>query len=242
MKKFFSFFLFSLSPFIWAQASEWANSPEQILHAEFDFEDCLRTKMPHLNRHNHSHYFNIKASDEKEFVWFRVFKVASGTIWDALDKEVADLKGKRPNTVPKEYKNYFKFAFVRNPWDRIVSCYFHKIVTKKSKEFSACFDKDFDFFVDYISKIDMTKANPHIKLQTRLIPVDQCDFIGKMDNLNEDFQHVCNIIGIEMPKLEHIHQTEREHYSHYYTPRTRKIIASLYREDIETFGFEFEKK
>lgn len=199
----------------------------------------LREKRRH---HSHSHWYNIKVSEEKKFVWFRVFKNASGTIWEALDPEVPDLKGKRPSKYPSEYNDYFKFAFVRNPWDRIVSCYFHKIVTEKSSEFSACFGKSFEFFVDYISKIDMAHANPHIKLQTRLIPVHRCDFIGKIDNFKEDFKFVCDTIGIEMRDLGHKHQTEHVHYSKYYNNRTRKIIAALYEEDIKTFGFEFEQK
>lgn len=200
----------------------------------------LREKKSH---HFHSHWYNIKVSEEKEFVWFRVFKNASGTIWEALSPEVPDLKGKKPTKYPSEYKDYFKFAFVRNPWDRIVSCYFHKIVTEKSGEFSACFGKSFEFFVDYISKIDIANANPHIKLQVRLIPpVHQCDFIGKIDNFEEDFKFVCDAIGIEMRDLGNKHETEHFHYSKYYNKRTRKIIADLYEEDIKTFGFEFEQK
>jgi mRNA-degrading endonuclease YafQ of YafQ-DinJ toxin-antitoxin module len=187
-------------------------------------------------------WYNVHSSDEKQFVWFRVFKVASGTIRSVLRKGTPDLTQSRPEIVPKKFKNYFKFAFVRNPWDRLLSCYFHKIVTKKSQEFKECFDKDFEYFVDYISKLDMKTANPHIRLQTRLIPVDQCDFIGKLDNLVNDLQHICDVLGIEMAELRHKHKTEHAHYSTYYTPRTRKIVAEKYKEDIETFGFEFETR
>jgi hypothetical protein len=186
--------------------------------------------------------YNMYSSDEKQFVWFRVFKVASTSTLEVLEAEVSDLAHTRPENFPKKFKNYFKFSFVRNPWDRVVSCYFNKVVTKKIRDFKECFDKDFDFFVDYINRIDVETANPHIKLQTTLIPVNKMDFIGKMDNFDNDFKFVCDVIGIKCDEIPHWYKTDHVHYSAYYTPRTMRIIAKKYKEDIETFGFTFEKE
>lgn len=201
------------------------------------WQSLLRAKS-----HIHPAWYAIFTSDEKRLIWFRVFKAASETIKETLERQIPDIQEERTLHLPPQIAHYFTFAFVRNPWDRMVSCYFHKIVTKRSNEFKECFDKDFDFFVHFVSKIDVTQSNPHIRLQTRLIPVEQCDFIGRVENFDEDFDFVCNKIGIQRVELPRIHQTAHEHYSHYYTPKTRKIIAKLYREDIETFGFSFESK
>ncbi len=190
-------------------------------------------------RHNPEKY-NVYSSDTKQFVWIRVFKVASGSIRDVLRGDVSDMTQSHPKRLPEKYDNYFKFSFVRNPWDRILSCYFHKILTKKAQDFRKCFDKDFEFFVDYISRLDVANANPHIKLQTRLIPVEECDFIGKMENFSEDFKYVCDVIGVKYNVVPHKHKTDHAHYSTYYTPRTRQIIAEKYKEDIKAFGFTFE--
>ena len=243
--KHFLFFL----PF-WLMVVFSNNARANTIEDSFLFDELINSidddmTLKHCTRrkaHEHDHWYNVHASKEKKFIWFRVFKVASGTIRGVLKSQVSDLTQSRPAKISSEYKKYFKFAFVRNPWSRVLSCYFHKILTKKSKEFEACFEKDFDFFVDYISKIDLSTANAHIKLQTKLIPIHQCDFIGKMENLAEGLQYVCDQIGIEMQELGHRHQTDHAHYSTYYTPRTRQIIARLYREDIETFGYEFENK
>lgn len=184
--------------------------------------------------------YNVYSSDEKNFVWVRVFKVASGSTKHVLASQVSDLTQSRPKFLPKEFKDHFKFTFVRNTWDRLASCYFHKVVTKKATDFEICFGKDFDFFIDYINTLDVTRTNPHIKLQTRLVPVDELDFIGKLDNFAHDLKYVCDVIGIKCDEIPHKHKTDHAHYSTYYTPRTRQIVAKKYKEEIDAFGFTFE--
>jgi hypothetical protein len=211
-----------------------------------DFEDDIFLKAirarPSLsvNRHRRYRTYDIYTSHEKKFVWFCVYKVASLTLLNLLEEQVPDLTRTRKKFVPLKAKRYFKFAFVRNPWDRIVSCYFNKVVEGRLHDFKECQGKDFECFVDLIDKTDLRIANPHIKLQTRLIPVDKCDFIGKLENFANDLQYVSSVIGINLDNLPHYHKTERAHYSTYYTPRTRRIIERKYKEDIETFGFTFE--
>lgn len=184
--------------------------------------------------------YNIYSSDEKNFVWFRVYKAASSTTKEILVKNAPDLVQSRPGTLPKKFNNHFKFAFVRNTWDRVVSCYFDKVVVQRIPEFKECFDKDFDFFVDYIDRLDVSRANSHLKLQTKLIPVHQLNFIGKLDTYSRDLAYVSSIIGLEYEEIPHKLRTDHRHYSTYYTPRTREIIAKKYKEDIDAFGFTFE--
>lgn len=192
----------------------------------------------------HPKRYNIYVSDEKRFVWFRVFKVASGTIKDALQSKVEDLTQIRPPQLPRRYNSYYKFAFVRNSWDRVLSCYFHKVLTKEASEFKECFDKDFGYFIRYIEKLDLENANSHVKLQNVLIPVNKCAFIGRVDNFAEDFKYVCDQIGIEFDTsaLQCKHKTDHGYYSEYYEPWMVEVIAKKYKADIDAFGFKFERK
>ncbi len=206
--------------------------------ADFKIEDTLRVKKGHF----HPHVYNMKISPKKKFLWFRLYKNASGTIKTMIQREAPDYIAIKNPIVPKQYQGYFKFAFVRNPWDRAVSFYFHKIMTRKSNEFKQCHGRSFEYFINYLNHINVRNGNPHIRLQTQAFPVDQCDFIGKVDNMDEDLQYVCNKLGIKKGVLGHKNHTEHKHYSCYYTPKTRKIIADLYREDIDTFGFTFDNK
>lgn len=184
--------------------------------------------------------YNITASHEKKFIWFRVAKVGTRTILSILQKNVP--LSINDYSVPynsKEYEGYFKFAFVRNPWSRVVSCYCNKVLTKCHPAFEECYDKDFTYFVDYIDRLNIFNCDPHLKLQTKLFPIKELDFIGRFESFAEDLTYVLNMLNIYVP-LEHKNISKHDHYSHYYTERTKNIIARKYKADIIAFNYHFE--
>lgn len=185
--------------------------------------------------------YNITSSDSHKFIWFRVAKAGTRSILDVLQKNTELSKhGFNIRINLDEYGDYYKFAFVRNPWDRVVSCYHNKVLTKNDKNFQRCFGKNFEFFVDFINSQDLTKGDFHIKLQTKLIPVERMNFIGRLENFNEDLKFLLSVIGLKDQEIPHKNRSEHKHYSTYYTERTKEIIAQKYKEDIETFGYTFE--
>jgi hypothetical protein len=66
------------------------------------------------------------------------------------------------------------------------------------------------------------------------------DFIGKYENLEEDFRQVCERIGVRAPKLAHKRQAkDRSSYQKYYTDETAALVSDYFRRDIEMFGYSF---
>lgn len=187
-------------------------------------------------------YYDITASDKSKFVWFRVSKAATRTTANVLKKNFK-LSIPQGYAIPysnTKYAGYFKFAFVRNPWDRILSCYQNKVAAKTYPIFEECYNKDFDYFVRFIDRKDLSTADRHIKPQTLLIPVDDLDFIGRLETFSTDLPYVLGIIGAKDLNYKHKNRSDHLHYSHYYTDETREIIARKYKDDIEIFGYHFE--
>jgi Sulfotransferase family len=187
--------------------------------------------------------YNFTASDQQKFVWFRVAKVGTRTM-SYIFKNNANLSVKRPRSPydALKYKKYFKFAFVRNPWDRVVSCYCNKVITKKHPTFKGCYGQSFEYFVDFLDRQDLSKGDVHIRLQTKLFPVDEVDFIGRFENFSKDLNYVLKTIGIDENKIPNKNKSSHKHYSKYYNERTKAIIERKYKADIEAFGYRFETK
>ena len=68
------------------------------------------------------------------------------------------------------------------------------------------------------------------------------DFVGRFENLQEDFAKVCKAIGAEDITLGHHNKTNHTHYSYYYDDELIDIVRKGAATDIKLFGYDFEDK
>jgi sulfotransferase famil protein len=145
---------------------------------------------------------------------------------------------RRKETGRKQFEAYFKFGFVRNPWDRVVSLYERTEALQLRNEMS------FEQFVDWIQYSSATciHSSPHRYQLDWFVDANGnllADFIGKFERLDEDWAFVAQKLGLE-EKLPHERANPRvRHYTEYYTARMRDVIAAKFKVDIERFGYEF---
>ncbi|MGM7702950.1 sulfotransferase family 2 domain-containing protein [Pseudalkalibacillus sp. Hm43] len=150
-------------------------------------------------------------------------------------------------------KEYFKFTFVRNPFDRLVSCYESKY--KKDKKMGQEYlhydkyllgyikkDKGFENFVKKVDKIPDFLADRHFQSQYNLTHDKKgeplVDYIGKYENLAEDFEHFKH--KYKLGDLPHFNKAVQRNWMDYYTVESAKIVREKYAKDIEEFGYEEE--
>ena len=128
-----------------------------------------------------------------------------------------------------KWNSYFTFTFVRNPWDREISSYFYRNEHYTSDDFKLhLIRKDIHFKIpNYFPWFSNVKNQPIV------------NFIGRFENLQEDFNTVCDKIKIPHQELQHKNKTKHKHYTEYYDDETREIVAEKYAMDIEYFGYEF---
>lgn len=214
-------------------------------------------------------------SEKFRFVWVGIPKVATRSILTALYREPqVDIAGREVNDelwkLLKQneiFEKYFKFAFVRNPWARIVSSYLNKIQRFREDTQRDIIDRypglrfkmPFEEFIRFLLEDPSGKdegANRHWISQHVFVTGKNgellVDFIGKMENLKEDFATACLKIGlpeIQLPWLNSregwkankqvLNQKDPFYYRSYFTPETRELVRKRYLKDIEMFGYDF---
>jgi len=138
-----------------------------------------------------------------------------------------------------QFREYFKFCIIRNPWDRVIS-----EIAWHSK-----YGPEFISGKMTLKKFLSKKITHDLSTQRHIIPqydflYDKngnllCDFIGRFENLQQDFDFVCDKIGIPKQELPKSNKSEHKHYTEYYDNETREIVAEKYAKDIEHFGYKF---
>jgi len=140
----------------------------------------------------------------------------------------------------EQFKSYFKFAFIRNPWDRIVSAY-----RFRGHKYRCDFKT---FLFKHFPESGWTGAYTQVIPQYEFLFDSQeqllVDYIGRFETLQEDFYQVCCMLGIKKLQLPHITRTSQNdvprHYSEYYDDESREFIAQFYKKDILVFNYAFD--
>ncbi len=147
---------------------------------------------------------------------------------------------------PKYLQRAFKFAFVRNPFDRIVSLFYY---LKKTRFNPLPASMSFEEFCQVLKRGDyppvglynhrgLNQCNPMVRWLYDERGQLMADFVGRYETIEEDFQKLCSRIGIRS-RLPHHNTTEHPPYKDHYSDQTRNIIEQVYREDLERFGYSF---
>ncbi len=138
-----------------------------------------------------------------------------------------------------KFYEYFKFGFVRNPWDRAVSLYERREGLQMKSKMS------FEEFVQWMKFSSCTCLHPlphRYQLDWFVNPHGDVivDFIGRFESLESDWRKISLKLGItsELPHVNYNPQKNR-HYTEYYNDKTKTIIRNRFAVDIEYFGYEF---
>jgi len=140
--------------------------------------------------------------------------------------------------LPREvFQGLFKFAFVRNPWDLMVSYYHYLLQTPSHHRHKRV--KRLGGFAQYL----LYELRDRKFEQSRFL-TDRCgglvmDYVGRFETLREDFAHVCRVLEIPFA-LPHANRSAHRDYRSYYNDQTIDLVAEHCRTDIELFGYSFD--
>lgn len=159
---------------------------------------------------------------------------------------------KEHHTNEEQWSSYFKFAIVRNPFDRLVSSYNFVCEKTKYRKF-----RDNMPFKDFVFRKGVfgNTFSPSIIIKKR----DKCcqrmpshryiydendnllvDYVGKFENLQKEWDFICKQLKV---KLELGHHNEcspnNKHYRDYYDEETKRFVTEACKKDLEIFGYEY---
>jgi hypothetical protein len=142
----------------------------------------------------------------------------------------------RPHVKAQAWASFFKFAFVRNPFDRFVSyCAF---ITRDGDEF----DNDPQAVMrDVLAHPpnDHILFHPQHSFVTDRSGALLADYVGRVEEMQKSYDEISARVGIPTSRLEKVNATKRRNYREYFDDKLIEGVAKLYARDLELFGYEF---
>jgi hypothetical protein len=208
----------------------------------------------------------VLLSESKRFLFVHVQKTAGTSIAELLapyalappasrwNKLVSDLGLRRDwrrfhfrrhaplvraeRVLPAElYGSLFKFAFVRNPWDRLVSWHAFILEDRQHRRHHKVRRQpDFTSFVH--GEAGRRRRSQWWMLRDSAGRLG-VDFVGRFENLERDVAAVCSRLGIEYRQLPRVKTSRHAPYQTFYTPALADFVARHWATEIEAFGYTF---
>lgn len=132
------------------------------------------------------------------------------------------------------YEQCFTFAYTRNPWARLVSLFNYRYRLP---------DPDNKQFRKFINEHTGVHTKPNIRPALDYLTDSEgniiVDYIGKMENIQQDYNYISSKIGIPSTKLPVKNKSDHKHYTEYYDDEMRHAVMKKYVADIEYSEYVF---
>ena len=192
--------------------------------------------------------YALSKSDSKQYIFYHNLKCATRSIIGYLnDHNIVD--GTEDQTdyqveYNDDWNNYFQFSFIRNPYDRLLSCFLDKTKKVIGTQYEIpCYSKyadtNFKDFVMGLTKYPWQFHDRHLAPQVELINFKHLNFIGRFENLNNDFSYVRKILDLNDNDLPHRNTTDHKQYRQYYDMEMIEKVRYIYNSDFEIFEYDF---
>ena len=196
--------------------------------------------------------YSLKGFDDKSCIFVHIPKSAGISVNTALFGSYGGghltVKEYKRIFGPVVYRNYFSFTFVRNPYERLYSAWnflrnggFKEDERIWAENNIMKYDLFSDFVLEWLNSESIWKIN-HFKPQYFFVcdlnNHPEVDFIGRVENIDEDFQYVCNQLGVEnsLPRLN-CSQFKDSNIMTAYTSEAFEKVNRLYDLDFKIFDY-----
>ena len=152
----------------------------------------------------------------------------------------------------KKYNHYFKFGFVRNPWDRLFSAWTYLSQGGWHDDDKKWFDDNisqYETFEQFVmSYLDKQNIKKHIHLWPQHAYLCDknlnliVDYVGRFETLNSDFDYLKDKLKLPDSTLALKNASRKsKRYQDAYTEEMIEKTRSIYKADCELFNYEFDR-
>lgn len=146
----------------------------------------------------------------------------------------------QPHLSREDWNTYFKFGFVRNPFDRFIStCFF-------LNRNNADFEKSAIKFMKNALNVERFRQRMLVKPQNQQLIDDNgnvaLDSVGRYESLQQSYDEICARIGIQTTELGRKNPSRHKPYAEYYNDELRDRVAEYYEDDLKIFSYDFESE
>jgi len=182
-------------------------------------------------------------SKSKKFVFIHPPRVGGSSIESTLRRVIPDMAGGKHchtahNTVDR--KGYFRFSMARNPWDRMVSIFFHCQRLKKWIPKRVTFR---EFLFSFEKYMNMCPHPAILKKQQvnwfgGTFETSKLDYIGRYESYQESWEHICMTVYGEIIDVLHLKDSGHKPYREYYTDDDMvQMVRKLHPKDTDSLGY-----
>lgn len=153
---------------------------------------------------------------------------------------------------PDEWEDWFKFTIVRNPWDRLVSCYEYAKAEKSywhnnvGEELTPHPDFELIKRISFKETVDILYKYRGHRILKHAGWLPQVHWLWD-DSIKKEFivdkiYRIEDLSSLEKKfniKLKKINVTKKKPYKEYYTPELIDKVSQIYEQDIKTLKYEF---
>lgn len=203
-----------------------------------------------------------KNNDDLKCIFIHIPRTGGISFYHTVFNETSGHRGHIPAIRFKMYnltkfKQYYKVAIVRNPWDRLYSAFSYlkgKIETSNRDDgrWARKYLSDKNF-TDFVYELDDKQYQKQVLQYVHFIPQYKwitlpdhcskpvCDTVIRFEQLNQDMKKVEENLGIKV-EMSHVNGSNKESYLKAYDHQMKKIAGDIYRKDIEMFNYQFAPK
>lgn len=196
--------------------------------------------------------FSLRRYTESKCIFVHVTKAAGTSIALSLFGELPYHYTARQYRViygRRDFRDFFKFTFVRNPWDRLFSAWTYLSAGGWDDKDRQWVDKNLggvssfeEFVLDWISA-ERLKSHMHFWPQSDFVcdrkGKPMVDYLGYFETVRDDFETIARRLGKEA-ELMHTNKSGRASYESAYDGAMIERVATLYEKDIARFGYSYD--